>query len=125
MRSFDKALPKKERLCRGKNAGKIESLNKFNHKEFWREINKLGPQKTGQIPNKVYVGNSVVSDTDVVLTKWKSVFQQLYNLPKDDSDRYDNELYNFIKGQLNEVRLNFDGVDENVYLNNVISFHEI
>ena len=32
-------------------------------------MNKLGPQKTGNIPNKVYVENSVVSDTDVVLTK--------------------------------------------------------
>ena len=84
LRSFDKALRKKERLYRRKNAEKIESLNNVNHKEFWSEINKLGPQKTGQIPNNVYVENSVVSDTDVVLTKWKNDFQQHYNPPKDD-----------------------------------------
>ena len=46
------------------------------------------------IGNKVYVENSVVSDTDVVLiTKWKNYFRQLYNPPKDDSDKYDNEFY--------------------------------
>ena len=125
MRSFDKALRKKERLYRKKNAEKIESLNNVNHNNFWSEINKLGPQKTGQIPNKVYVENSVVSDTDVVLTKWKNDFQQLYNPPKDDSEKYDNEFYNFIKGQVNELLLNSDGVDENVYLNDVINFDEI
>ena len=67
LRSFYKALRKKERLYCRKNAEKIESLKNVNHKEFRSEINKLGPQKTGQIPNKVYGENRVVSDTDVVL----------------------------------------------------------
>ena len=47
---------------------KKKKLN-ANHKEFGREIKKIGPQKNGQIPNKVYENNTVVSDTDVVLTK--------------------------------------------------------
>ena len=34
-------------------------------------------------------------------------------------------IMNFIKGQVNELRLNSDGVDENVYLNDVISFDEM
>ena len=54
---FDKALRKKERL-------NVEK--KLN--EFWSKINKLGPHKTVQIPNNVYEENSVLSDTDVVLT---------------------------------------------------------
>ena len=34
-------------------------------------------------------------------------------------------IMNFIKGQVNELRLNSDGVDENVYLNDVMSFDEM
>ena len=55
----------------------------------------------------------------------KNDFQKLYNPLEDDSNKYDNEFYYFIKGQVNELRRNSDGVDENVYLNDLISFDKI
>ena len=58
--------------------------------------------------------SSAVYDRGVVSTKWKNDFHQLYN-----SGKYDIEFYDFIQGQANDLRLNCDGVDENVYLNDV------
>ncbi|CAG2245226.1 unnamed protein product [Mytilus edulis] len=47
-RQFDKRLRQEERKYTAQRLNRIKSINQGNPKEFWREINKLGPGKNRQ-----------------------------------------------------------------------------
>ncbi len=85
-KQFDKMLKKTERSYYRGQCLDIENVETKNPTEFWKKIKSLGPNKKKDIPVKVYDdNNSVCGDIDVVLNKWKSDFQNLYNKPEEDT----------------------------------------
>ena len=98
---FDKLLRKTERTYNRQLADKIEDLNTNNPTEFWNNIKNLGPQKSKNIPMKVYNDDgSLMHDTASVLDKWKSDFQGLYNKPESHNVHFDNDFYESVKARL-------------------------
>ena len=52
----------------------IQTMCIENPRAFWEHIKKIERRKSNHIPMKVYQGNELVSDIDVVLNKWKTDF---------------------------------------------------
>ena len=61
----------------------LEAANCNDPVAFWRHIADLGPKKKSAIPWEVYVGedNSIVTDHNIVLDKWKNDFHGLLTPP--------------------------------------------
>ena len=77
---FDKSLRKAEREYFKSIADEIERINTNDPKAFWNHINRLGPQKSNEVPMKVKLANGTVScDTGVVHTHWQNEFHRLLN----------------------------------------------
>ncbi len=77
---FDKRLRYHERKYNRGNMIKIEEACTNNPRNFWDYVKNLGPQKKKLIPVEVIDNDGiVVSDTTVVLERWKSDFEKLYN----------------------------------------------
>ena len=72
----------------------IQGLNTQKPREFWREINKLGPGgSSNPTPKSVRLANGdITSDTQRELEKWKNDFKQLY----DYTGHTDAENQNFL-----------------------------
>ena len=88
---FDKALRNAERYYNRKFADKIEEINTSDPNIFWDYIRKLGPRQSRDIPTKVYGDdNTLCDDPDIVLHKWKSEFEALYNIPDSQNDKFDD-----------------------------------
>ena len=69
-------------------------LSDTDSKQFWRKIGKIGigNQRQSNIPNEVTLDDgSIIDNSDIVLTKWKTCLQTLLNLNVDsNSDRIKN-----------------------------------
>ena len=78
---FDKRLRQAKRSYEITIQTHIQGLNTQNPREFWREINKLGPSgSSNPTPESVRLANGdIISDTQQVLEKWKDDFKQLYD----------------------------------------------
>ena len=63
-----------------------------NPKEFWNEINKLGPGKNKQSPSYVKMDDGTISrDKMDILKKWKQDFSQLLS---EANRNYDENFLN-------------------------------
>ena len=77
---FDKKYRYFERKSRYEFGENIENLTTKNPKLFWEELSKLGPRNKKVIPIEVYENeNTVNTDPQFVLNKWKEELSTLYN----------------------------------------------
>ena len=114
---FDKELRKAERAYNRSFADKIEDINTSDPKAFWEHIQRLGPQKTSEIPLKVHDGSDGFSeDLNVVLGTWRSDFESLYNIPDGDNDVFNEQCLGDIlaeKNRLETQSASFESADFN------------
>lgn len=58
----------------------FEEMATDNPNEFWRKVKHLGPRMDKSIPVEIVDDDGNISrDENVVLTKWKTDFQNLFN----------------------------------------------
>ncbi|CAG2254736.1 unnamed protein product [Mytilus edulis] len=80
-KQFDKRLRQCERTHQASIRDKIKNLNDSNPKEFWREIDKLGPQKHRPDIDSVRMEDgSFSTDQETILKRWKSEYSKLFKL---------------------------------------------
>ena len=83
---------------------KIETLNTNDPREFWNSIKMLEPHKRNAIPMQVYDdAGHIVSDSDSVMKKWRSEFENLYNKPADMNDQFDDSFYEYVRSRLEVI----------------------
>ena len=71
--NFDRRLRFFKRRFKRGQALQLEHLQLSNPQQFWREINKLGPQKSKLIPMEILMENGEPSfETDQILKKWET-----------------------------------------------------
>ena len=90
-RTFDRAFRTAERRYNATRRENIEDLNQNNPKEFWKEVNRLGPQKNTQPDFRTKTENgSLETSPSKIKEKWKNDFEHLYNNPPgaDFDDAY-------------------------------------
>ncbi|VDI60847.1 Hypothetical predicted protein [Mytilus galloprovincialis] len=69
-KSFDKSLRQAERQYEAEQRNKFKTLNTQNPKEFWKEVNKLGPKTTQQNIDSVFREDGTISyDTNEILER--------------------------------------------------------
>ena len=96
-KDFDRSYRKAERKFKLENLNEIEENVTKNPKVFWEMIKNLGPRKKGNIHMEIYEEGGVVNnDVPTVLHKWKTEYENLYNLV-DSEDVYDDEFLNQCK----------------------------
>ena len=78
---FDKALRRAQRRYNAMQQNRISELRTDNPREFWREIDKLGPDSGHtSTPNSVIDEDGhVIDEPEAVLARWKRDFQGLYD----------------------------------------------
>jgi hypothetical protein len=92
-KNFDREYRKAERNYKKGKIDEIEFLSTSDPKKFWEGIKKLGPKKKNDIPMQVYDDDqSVITDLNKVLDKWKSDFDGLYNF-QPEPGQFDDEFY--------------------------------
>ena len=119
-KEFDKTLRYSERQYNKQFLGKLEVMNTNNPKDFWRNIKHLGPRKQS-IPMEVEINGKRHSNSNIVLEKWASDFEQLLNEKKDHSN--ENEQYQEIVRELKQKEQN--SIGNNGFLNHEISLDEV
>ena len=93
-KNFDKNVRFYERQYNNKIVNNLEKVSSSNPREFWRKIKNLGPRKA-KIPFSVYNENNILcNDTNVVLKKWKSEFQELYSSGNKRFNEYYQDMLN-------------------------------
>ena len=119
-------LRQKQRTYRRNKILDIESMNCTDHREFWQNINKLGPKKCNRIPNTVYKDGLICGDEEYVLDKWRTDFESLYNPPSEIDNEFDNTFRQNITTQIElmEGNMNTEN-DSNIFLNDRISYDEV
>ena len=45
----------------------------------------------------------IISDSDSVMKKWRSEFENLYNKPADMNDQFDDSFYEYVKSRLEVI----------------------
>ena len=104
---FDRLLRRTERIFNKQKALEIENINTSNPSEFWSYIKSLGPKRKSSIPMQVYTTNGEkTSETEHVLGKWRSEFNDLYNMPDDVQAMFDADFYADISSRLPNIKLN-------------------
>ncbi|MES9882132.1 MAG: reverse transcriptase family protein [Sedimenticola sp.] len=84
-RNFDKTLRRHERQYYAAQRQRITELRTQNPKDFWAEINKLGPRRNQRSVDAVLCDDGNVSnDPKVILNKWKSDFGRLFSIHSGD-----------------------------------------
>ena len=84
---FDRLLRQCERRYRASQRDKFLETLTDNPKVFWDEIRNLGPGQKSENIKGVYTENGNIShDRDIILAKWKSDFQTLFNPDVNISD---------------------------------------
>ncbi len=85
----------------------------------------MGPRKNKPIPEKICLGNELISDYNLVREKWTADFKQLYNLSVEN----ENERLDFRESCLVRKREleTFDRIaaNSNTFLNKSISEAEV
>ena len=90
---FDRTYRREKRRFEREKRTHIERLNTDNPREFWAELNKLGPKRNDSIPMEVYDDNgNILVDTAEVLQKWKIEFEGLYK--GYEKSNFDENAYN-------------------------------
>ena len=85
--NFDTRLHQCERRYRASQRDKLLETQTDNPKVFWDEIRNLGPGRKSENIKGVYTESGNVShDPDIILAKWKSDFQTLFNPDVNISD---------------------------------------
>ena len=96
-KDFDRSYRKAERKFKLENLNEIEENVTKNPKVFWEMIKNLGPRKKGNIHMEIYEEGGVINnDVPTVLHKWKTEYENLYNLV-DSEVVYDDEFLNQCK----------------------------
>ncbi|CAG2209764.1 unnamed protein product [Mytilus edulis] len=86
-RQFDKRLRQEERKYKAQRLNNIKTLNRTNPKEFWREVNKLGPGKANtNIDSVIMDDGSVSSNPNDILSRWKSEYSKLFSSEIQQAD---------------------------------------
>ena len=130
-KTFDRCLASKEKQFNRSKVLIIDSYSKNNHKLFWDQIHKLGPnsKKMQKVPNVVRINANLTSDKDQVKQKWFSDFTMLYTGPSVGLNQCSvhNVFYEDILHRIRdrEYFMECDGYVENEFLNVDISFDEI
>ena len=130
-KTFDRCLARKEKQFNRSKVLIIDSYSKNNHKLFWDQIHKLGPnsKKMQKVLNVVRINAHLTSDKDQVKQKWFSDFAMLYTGPSVGLNQcsVDNIFYEDILHRIRarEYFMECDGYVENEFLNVDISFDEI
>ena len=104
---FDKLLRKTERSYYRKKALDIEELNTSNPTEFWQHIKSLGPKSKPKIPMEVYtsgISGTKCFDQDIVLSRWKNDFKELYNRPDDEDQNSEDVFYENILSTVSDIK---------------------
>ena len=98
-RQFEKMNKKAKRTYQLEEQQRLLALHTSHHtRDFWREIGKIGIQneRKGRIPMEVVDSDgNVSSDTETVISKWKTDYEQLFS--ESTSHTYDDEHLNNIK----------------------------
>ena len=79
------ALRRAQRQFTNEQRHRIDTLRTDNPREFWNEIDKLGPDRPHQNTSESVKlsDGTITDDPDIVLQRWKDDFQSLYNSPRD------------------------------------------
>ncbi|XP_076072119.1 uncharacterized protein LOC143043825 [Mytilus galloprovincialis] len=94
-REFDKRLRQEERKYTTERLNRIKTMNTSNPKEFWREINKLGPGKENTKIDCVVLNEGGYSnDPNIILGRWKEEYAKLFS---GNSNEANNELIDEIE----------------------------
>ena len=105
----------------------IEKLQTENPRVFWQQLRRLGPNKRNSIPMEIYnESNQIIYDTNLVLNKWKTDFENLYA----DNTKETKDLSDIIKNINYHIALIENNMIDPLYesnkkLNSIISFHEV
>ena len=93
---FDKSLKKaKKKYCQGKLI-QLDEVCTTDRNAFWKYVRKLGPEKCeSKIPWETEIDGRVTHDRRVVLERWRSEFERLYNeVAKDYDENFKQEVMN-------------------------------
>ena len=83
--TFDKRFHYFECKSRLEVCENIETLETHDSKEFWNQLNNMGPRRKKDIPIEVYwQDNTVINKADIVLNAWKNEFSKVYNNVSSD-----------------------------------------
>ena len=95
-----------------------------NPTRFWGTVRNLIPVKKTMIPLKVFHNNVFTDDLNVVLEKWKSDYELLYN----QCDLQDLQFLQYVTQQIEHYDTclyHGMGLPQNEYLNEPIAMYEI
>lgn len=108
-REFDKKLRQAERQYQAVQRNKIKRLNTRNPKEFWREVNKLGPQKGDKAIDCVLLENRDVSyDPELIREKWKNEYSKLFT---GDSMLVNDEFISNLENLNRQMEQDFETIE--------------
>ena len=120
-KTFDKALKSAERNYNIQLLNNLETLQTNHPKEFWNKIRNLGPRKQN-VPEKVEINNELFENSDIVLDKWASDFENLLN-KKTNNPNFDENFYNMIIEQKQSREANIN--DLNNFFNHDFTIEEV
>ena len=120
-KTFDKALKSAERNYNIQLLNNLKTLQTNHPKEFWNKIRNLGPQKQN-VPEMVGINNELFENSDIVLDKWASNFENLLN-EKTNNPNFDENFYNKIIEQKQSREANIN--DLNNFLNHDFTIEEV
>ena len=83
----------------------IDSVNVDNPKEFWAQIQMLGPRVKASIPLKIRDGHNFITEEAEVLKRWEHYFNDLIHPQRGDST-YDDEFLQNSKRVRNDIENN-------------------
>ncbi|CAG2212577.1 unnamed protein product [Mytilus edulis] len=110
-KSFDKCMRQAERQYQAEQRNKLKTLNTQNPKEFWKEVNKLGPKTTKQNIDSVFrEDGTMLYDTNEILERWRSEYSKLFSAEITEVD----DLFMSNIEQLNaQMEAEIDNLDLN------------
>ena len=87
--------------------------------DFWNYVGNLGPSKKRDIPWEININGEISIDKNVILAKWKSDFENLYQFEsKDFNDVFKDE-------KLSELNKVWDAPELTLDINAPIMYEEV
>lgn len=130
-RQFDKRLRQEERKYVAQRLDNIKTFNQKNPKEFWREVNKLGPGKDTKTIDSVIMGDGSVShNPNDILSRWKQEYAKLFS---GDIQNVDNDFIEQLEQLNTQLEQEFESLNhtnetidtEQQSINDPISIEEV
>ena len=87
----------------------LKTLQTNNLKEFWNKIRKFGPVKQN-VAEKVEINKELFENSDIILDKWASDFENLLN-EKTNNLNFDENFYNKIIEQKHTGEANINDLN--------------